>query len=135
MAVYNGRARIVASDPLTDPENNMAQATTMPPSSSSAAARATLDAGPILLRWHGDVAVVTLNRPDKLNSFTRQMHEALVAALDHVEAGRARALLLTGAGRGFCAGQDLADLDFTPGHSTDLGELIDTWFNPLVRRL
>lgn len=107
----------------------------MPPSSSSAAARATLDAGPILLRWHGDVAVVTLNRPDKLNSFTRQMHEALVAALDHVEAGRARALLLTGAGRGFCAGQDLADLDFTPGHSTDLGELIDTWFNPLVRRL
>jgi len=107
----------------------------MPPSSSSAAARATLDAGPILLRWQGDVAVVTLNRPDKLNSFTHQMHEALVAALDHVEAGGARALLLTGAGRGFCAGQDLADLDFTPGHSTDLGELIDTWFNPLIRRL
>lgn len=135
MAVYNGRARIVASDPLTDPENNMAQETTMPPSSSSATARATLDTGPILLRWQGDVAVVTLNRPDKLNSFTRQMHEALVAALDHVEAGGARALLLTGAGRGFCAGQDLADLDFTPGHSTDLGELIHTWFNPLVRRL
>ncbi|MCA3185087.1 MAG: 2-(1,2-epoxy-1,2-dihydrophenyl)acetyl-CoA isomerase [Cupriavidus sp.] len=89
----------------------------------------------MLLRWQGDVAVVTLNRPDKLNSFTRDMHRALVQALDHAEAGGARALLLTGAGRGFCAGQDLADLDFTPGHATDLGELIDTWFNPLVRRL
>lgn len=97
--------------------------------------RSSLDTGPILLQWHGDVAVVTLNRPDKLNSFTRAMHEALRGALDHVEAGGARALLLTGAGRGFCAGQDLADLDFTPGHATDLGTLIDDHFNPLVRRL
>ncbi|PLQ01225.1 2-(1,2-epoxy-1,2-dihydrophenyl)acetyl-CoA isomerase [Cupriavidus pauculus] len=116
----------------------MAQETTMPPtpvSPAHAPARASLESGPILLRWQGDVAVVTLNRPDKLNSFTRDMHRALVQALDHAEAGGARALLLTGAGRGFCAGQDLADLDFTPGHATDLGELIDTWFNPLVRRL
>lgn len=106
-----------------------------PASPLQGAARAGLESGPILLRWHGDVAVVTLNRPDKLNSFTRDMHRALVQALDQTEAGGARALLLTGAGRGFCAGQDLADLDFTPGHATDLGELIDTWFNPLVRRL
>lgn len=113
----------------------MAQETPMPPTQSHAPARASLETGPILLRWQGDVAVVTLNRPDKLNSFTRDMHRALVLALDHVEAGGARALLLTGAGRGFCAGQDLADLDFTPGHATDLGELINTWFNPLVRRL
>ncbi|GMG91334.1 2-(1,2-epoxy-1,2-dihydrophenyl)acetyl-CoA isomerase [Cupriavidus sp. TKC] len=107
----------------------------MPPSQAQATARASLDSGPILLHWQGDVAVVTLNRPDKLNSFTRDMHRALVTALDHVETGGARALLLTGSGRGFCAGQDLADLDFTPGHATDLGELINAWFNPLVRRL
>lgn len=106
-----------------------------PVSPAHAPARELLETGPILLRWHGDVAVVTLNRPDKLNSFTRDMHRALVQALDLAEAGVARALLLTGAGRGFCAGQDLADLDFTPGQATDLGDLIDTWFNPLVRRL
>ncbi|KAH0436898.1 hypothetical protein KCU90_g4036, partial [Aureobasidium melanogenum] len=81
------------------------------------------------------VATITLNRPDKLNSFTRAMHQELSAALDQVEASGARALVLTGAGRGFCAGQDLADLDFTPGAMTDLGELIDEHFNPLIRRL
>ena len=81
------------------------------------------------------VATVTLNRPDKLNSFTRKMHAELRAALDEVVAARARALVLTGAGRGFCAGQDLADLSFEPGAMTDLGALIDQNFNPLVRRL
>jgi 2-(1,2-epoxy-1,2-dihydrophenyl)acetyl-CoA isomerase len=81
------------------------------------------------------VATITLNRPDKLNSFTRAMHRELAAALDEVVASNARALVLTGAGRGFCAGQDLADLDFTPGAQTDLGALIDEHFNPLVRRL
>jgi 2-(1,2-epoxy-1,2-dihydrophenyl)acetyl-CoA isomerase len=81
------------------------------------------------------VATLTLNRPEKLNSFTRTMHEALRDALDEVETSSARALVITGAGRGFCAGQDLADLDFTPGSMTDLGSLIDEYFNPLVRRL
>ena len=81
------------------------------------------------------VATITLNRPDKLNSFTRAMHQELNAALNEVETSGARALVLTGAGRGFCAGQDLADLDFTPGAMTDLGELIDLHFNPLIRRL
>lgn len=81
------------------------------------------------------VATITLNRPDKLNSFTRAMHRELAAALDEVAASNARALVLTGAGRGFCAGQDLADLDFTPGASTDLGSLLDEHFNPLIRRL
>ncbi|KWI26147.1 2-(1,2-epoxy-1,2-dihydrophenyl)acetyl-CoA isomerase PaaG [Burkholderia stagnalis] len=81
------------------------------------------------------VATITLNRPDKLNSFTRAMHRELQSALDEVSAGDARALILTGAGRGFCAGQDLADLDFTPGATTDLGTLIDEHFNPLIRRL
>jgi 2-(1,2-epoxy-1,2-dihydrophenyl)acetyl-CoA isomerase len=81
------------------------------------------------------VATLTLNRPDKLNSFTRSMHEELGKALDQVESSNARALVITGAGRAFCAGQDLADLDFTPGAMTDLGALIDGYFNPLVRRL
>jgi 2-(1,2-epoxy-1,2-dihydrophenyl)acetyl-CoA isomerase len=81
------------------------------------------------------VATLTLNRPEKLNSFTRAMHEALRDALDQVEASNARALVITGAGRAFCAGQDLADLNFTPGSMTDLGSLIDEYFNPLVRRL
>jgi 2-(1,2-epoxy-1,2-dihydrophenyl)acetyl-CoA isomerase len=81
------------------------------------------------------VGTITLNRPDKLNSFTRAMHAELSAALDEVEAAGMRALVLTGAGRGFCAGQDLADLDFTPGAMTDLGALIDQHFNPLIRRL
>jgi 2-(1,2-epoxy-1,2-dihydrophenyl)acetyl-CoA isomerase len=83
----------------------------------------------------GFVATITLNRPDKLNSFTREMHDALREALDQVDASRARALILTGAGRAFCAGQDLADLDFTPGAMTNLGALIEQHFNPLVRRL
>ncbi|SAK90885.1 enoyl-CoA hydratase [Caballeronia glebae] len=81
------------------------------------------------------VATLTLNRPDKLNSFTREMHRQLNHALTEIEASNARALVITGAGRGFCAGQDLADLDFPPGSMSDLGDLIDEYFNPLVRRL
>ena len=89
----------------------------------------------ILLDWHERVATITLNRPDQLNSFTAGMHRELRNALDKVERQRARALILTGAGRGFCAGQDLSELNFTPGQMTDLGQLIDEQFNPLVRRL
>ena len=89
----------------------------------------------ILLDWHEHVATITLNRPDQLNSFTAGMHRELRDALDKVERQRARALILTGAGRGFCAGQDLSELNVTPGQMTDLGQLIDEQFNPLVRRL
>ena len=89
----------------------------------------------IQLSLQANVATITLNRPEKLNSFTRQMHAELRDALDAAQAQGARAIVLTGAGRGFCAGQDLADLDFTPGASTDLGALIDENFNPLVRKL
>lgn len=91
----------------------------------------------VLFQIDGDtrVATITLNRPDKLNSFTREMHGQLSRALDEAESGNARAIVLTGAGRAFCAGQDLADLDFTPDSMSDLGELIDAHFNPLVRRL
>ena len=82
------------------------------------------------------VATITLNRPDKLNSFTEQMHgelrEALSAARDDESV---RAVVLTGAGRGFCAGQDLSDrvMDTDdPDATFDLGETLETLYNPLV---
>ena len=82
------------------------------------------------------VARVALNRPDKLNSFTRQMHAELREAIGECERDPAiRAVVITGNGRAFCAGQDLADLSFEPGNMTDLGALIHENFNPLIRRL
>jgi len=91
----------------------------------------------ILLELDGasQIAVLTLNRPDRLNSFTRQMHAELRTALDAVEHEGMRALVITGAGRAFCAGQDLSDLNLGSGVSPDLGDLIADNFNPLVRRL
>ncbi|SDV50451.1 2-(1,2-epoxy-1,2-dihydrophenyl)acetyl-CoA isomerase PaaG [Chitinasiproducens palmae] len=81
------------------------------------------------------VCTITLHRPDKLNSFTRAMHAELADAVERATQDGARALLIRGSGRAFCAGQDLADLDFTPGQATDLGDVIEWGFNPLVRRL
>ncbi len=94
----------------------------------------------VLYEERGAVAVVTLNRPQALNSFTREMHRSLWAALDRAEANSAvRALVLTGAGRGFCAGLDLSELDFTPGpgllERADPGPVIHEAFNPTTRRL
>jgi 2-(1,2-epoxy-1,2-dihydrophenyl)acetyl-CoA isomerase len=82
----------------------------------------------------GGVARVTLNRPERLNSFTTQMHAELRDALARVSGdGAARVLLLTGAGRGFCAGQDLADRAVAPGaEPVDLGASIDENYRPLV---
>ncbi|WP_108882659.1 2-(1,2-epoxy-1,2-dihydrophenyl)acetyl-CoA isomerase PaaG [Anderseniella sp. Alg231-50] len=80
-----------------------------------------------------NLAVVTLNRPDKLNSTTRNMHAELRSAFDEIESNGARAVLLTGAGRAFCAGQDLADLRMDgPG---EILELLEDDFNPLVARI
>lgn len=79
------------------------------------------------------VARLTLNRPDRLNSFTVAMHDEVARALDEFEAARARTLVLTGAGRGFCAGQDLSDPAVKPG--ADLGDMLEQKYNPLVRRL
>jgi 2-(1,2-epoxy-1,2-dihydrophenyl)acetyl-CoA isomerase len=88
----------------------------------------------------GAVAVVTLNRPQALNSFTRQMHHDLWASFDQAEADpQIRAMVLTGAGRGFCAGADLSEFDFTPGPDmvkrADPGPVIDQAFNPTTRRI
>ncbi|CAA9516167.1 MAG: 1,2-epoxyphenylacetyl-CoA isomerase [uncultured Sphingomonas sp.] len=87
----------------------------------------------ILLDQREGIARVTLNRPDRLNSFTRQMHAELTQALD--EAADARVIILTGAGRGFCAGQDLNDRAVAPREAVDLGETVEQSWNPLVRRL
>jgi len=90
----------------------------------------------ILFEIEDGAAKLTLNRPDRLNSFTVQMHEEVADALDRVEAEGARALMLTGAGRGFCAGQDLSDRAVKPGgEPVDLGESVEKRYNPLVRRL
>ena len=94
----------------------------------------------VLYEEDGAIAILTLNRPASLNSFTRQMHRELWAALDRVEADRGiRALVLTGAGRAFCAGADLSEFDFRPGDDlmfrTDPGPVIEQAFNPTTRRL
>jgi 2-(1,2-epoxy-1,2-dihydrophenyl)acetyl-CoA isomerase len=83
------------------------------------------------------IARITLNRPDRLNSFTTQMHGELRDALARVEgAGNVRVLLLTGEGRGFCAGQDLSDRAVAPGaEPIDLGKSIEENYRPLVLRL
>jgi 2-(1,2-epoxy-1,2-dihydrophenyl)acetyl-CoA isomerase len=94
----------------------------------------------VLYEARGAVALITLNRPQALNSFTRAMHRELWAALEQLDADRAiRALVITGAGRGFCAGADLADFDFAPGpdlvQRADPGPIIEQAFNPTVRKL
>ena len=94
----------------------------------------------VLYETRGAVALVTLNRPQALNSFTRQMHHDLWAALDMAETdSKIRALVVTGAGRGFCAGADLSEFDFAPGPDlvkrADPGPVIDQAFNPTARRL
>jgi 2-(1,2-epoxy-1,2-dihydrophenyl)acetyl-CoA isomerase len=81
------------------------------------------------------VATLTLNRPERMNSFTRQMHVELRSALDQVESSDARALIITGAGRGFCAGQDLADLELDTATPVAPGDLLTDYYNPLILRL
>lgn len=91
----------------------------------------------ILLERDNGVAKITLNRPDKLNSFNVQMHEELQNALDTIATdGETRCVLLTGAGRGFCAGQDLGDRAVSSDDARpDLGMSVEKYYNPLIRRL
>jgi 2-(1,2-epoxy-1,2-dihydrophenyl)acetyl-CoA isomerase len=91
----------------------------------------------ILFEVRDGYAVVTLNRPDRLNSFNPDMHALLAEAVGQVETrADIRAVLLTGAGRGFCAGQDLSDRVVSADSAPpDLGHTIGTLYNPLVRRL
>ncbi|HSW18928.1 MAG TPA: enoyl-CoA hydratase-related protein [Ramlibacter sp.] len=94
----------------------------------------------VLYEARGAVALITLNRPQALNSLSRQMHRDLWSALDAIEGDSAiRAAVITGAGRAFSAGGDLAEFDFEPGPDlvarADPGPLIEQAFNPTVRRL
>jgi len=85
----------------------------------------------ILVEARGGYRRITLNRPQRLNALTAEMGDALLAALEAAEADAAcRAVLLTGAGRGFCAGQDLSQV----GGEVDLAELLDH-YNPVIRKL
>lgn len=95
-----------------------------------------MDYETILLGIENGAARLTLNRPDRLNSFTVQMHDEVSRALETVSKSDARVLVLTGAGRGFCAGQDLSDRAVAPGgEGVDLGESLEKRYNPLIRRL
>src|SRR6476619_3678369 len=87
----------------------------------------------IILEQSNGVARITLNRPDRLNCFTKAMHAELAEALANL--GDARVVILTGAGRGFCAGQDLNDRAVAPGEAVDLGETVEKYWNPLIRTL
>ena len=88
----------------------------------------------ILLQQHENWVEITLNRPERLNSFTDAMHIELRTALENARGSGARSVLLTGAGRGFCAGQDLGDRDPSKGNAhPDLSQTLTDFYNPLIR--
>jgi 2-(1,2-epoxy-1,2-dihydrophenyl)acetyl-CoA isomerase len=91
----------------------------------------------LLTHYSGGVATLTLNRPERMNAFIKPMHQALRDELDRIETDPAvKVLVLTGAGRGFCAGQDLAERVRNAGDPPpDLGASLDENYNPLVLRL
>jgi 2-(1,2-epoxy-1,2-dihydrophenyl)acetyl-CoA isomerase len=89
----------------------------------------------VLVEKHAGYRQITLNRPDRLNALNTEMHGALMAALGAAEADpECRAILLTGAGRGFCAGQDLADVAVEDAGPPDLRPVLER-YNALVRKL
>ena len=89
----------------------------------------------VLTQIDGAVLRLTLNRPDRLNAFNEDMHHGLRTGLERArDEPEIRAVLLTGAGRGFCAGQDLGDRDPRKGGpAPDLGHTLDTLYNPTLR--
>jgi 2-(1,2-epoxy-1,2-dihydrophenyl)acetyl-CoA isomerase len=93
--------------------------------------------GSILISLEADVQIITLNRPETLNAFTPEMHKELRVALEQaLDEPAIRALLLTGAGRGFCSGQDLSERRVEPGAAPiDLSVSLGSHYNPLVRRM
>jgi 2-(1,2-epoxy-1,2-dihydrophenyl)acetyl-CoA isomerase len=101
-------------------------------------AEADASSQPVLMeKLEAGVMTLTLNRPERLNAFNDALHEALFKVIERAAADPGcRALLLTGAGRGFCAGQDLTERVVAPGAGRpDLGEAIEKRYNPLIRAL
>jgi len=91
---------------------------------------------PLLVSLDGGVLRWTLNRPERLNAFSLELHAALREAMKRAEADAAvRCVLVTGAGRGFCAGADLAGRDVNPAAPVDLGATLESNYNPLVLRM
>lgn len=89
----------------------------------------------ILFSLDAGIARLTLNRPERLNAFNERMHIEVAEALGRIEAEPSvRVLLLTGSGRGFCAGQDLSERDVDAG-PLDLGRATAIYYNPLIRRV
>ncbi len=82
------------------------------------------------------LARITFNRPDKLNSFNNTMHAEMRNALKAIKKDKTvRCLLLSGKGRGFCAGQDLSERKFAEGEQPDLGATLNKYYNPMLRTL
>src|SRR5215471_21098931 len=95
-----------------------------------------MEEAPVLVERRAGYRVITLNRPRQLNAFNEAMHQALKRALAEAEEDAdCCALLLTGAGRAFCAGQDLRERMTPDGKTMVLGDALDTHYNPLVRKL
>src|SRR3954452_10382641 len=98
--------------------------------------RIVMDEAPILVERRDGYRVIILNRPNRLNAFTEDMHKALREALVDTERDEnCRALMLTGAGRAFSSGQDLNDRLPKAGETSVLGGALETYYNPLVRKL
>jgi len=97
-------------------------------------ASAAADEAPLLVARHGAVTLLTLNRPASLNSFTAAMHALLLPALQAAAHDTSvRAVVITGSGRGFCAGQDLADPAMAGG--ADVGAVVERFYKPLAERV
>lgn len=87
----------------------------------------------VRIQNHGVWREITLNRPDKLNAFNEEMCSGLLHALQDARDAEARAILITGTGRGFCAGQDLDDKDPASGEVPDLGAVLREGYNPIIQ--
>lgn len=91
---------------------------------------------PLLVERRGAVALMTLNRPERINAFTPQLLTAIADALDAAEADReVRAVVITGAGRGFCSGQDIGLIATLPPEERDVGRMLEKFYEPVIARM